>query len=330
MTPVQIGFVPLVDCAPLVAAHAKGFFRAQGVAVELRKIQSWPQLLSRMQDGTYQAAHLLATTPVLVAAGSADARCGVVTAWTLSSSANAITLSNNLWKATEGSAAALADWLRSNPSATPTLGIVHPGGTQELAVREWLHRGGVEVGERVKLVACPPQEMTRRLREGVLDGFCAGEPWNQRATSSKLGGIVALGSELMPGVPEKVLAVRRDWHEAEPAAHAAILRALSDASAWLEEPGNLEEASRLLADKNWVNTQEPLVRSALSRRLDAGFRRVVGDSGFLRFRGINEPDPSGFRTLLERLVWWGHLPPRALETDLDAVCLVDFHRRAIA
>lgn len=322
---VRIGFVPLADCAPLVIAHELGFFRREGLEVELRKIQSWAQLLAKLQEGQLQAAHLLSTIPVLVAAGAPGIESRLCTAWTLSSSGNAITLSNRLCKDGVATAKDLAAWLSDHPSETLCFGTVLERSNQELTLREWLAQGGLEIGDRIRMVVCPPPEMTRRLREGMLDGFCSGEPWNQRATTSKLGGIVALGDSILPDCPEKVLAVRASWHEREPQSHAALLRALGSASRWLDDPGNTADASRILADRSWVNTQEPLLRSALERRIQAGWKRVVESDGFLRFHGINAPRQAGFRKLLERLVWWGHLPPTALETDLGQVCLEGFH-----
>ena len=327
---IRLGFVPLADCAPLVVARQLGYFEREGLDVELRKIQSWPLLLSRLQEGMLEGAHLLSTLPVLVAAGAPGIEAPLCTAWTLSSSGNAITLSNRLWKDGVATPADLASWLGSRPGARLRFGIVLPRSTQELTLREWLAQGGLEIGDRISLETCPPQEMTRRLREEILDGFCSGEPWNQRAATSKLGGIVALGDSLLPGSPEKVLAVRTAWHLREPVAHAALLRALDSASRWLEDPANLDEAAHMLADKSHVNTQEALLRSALERKLQAGWKRTLESGGFLRFTGINAPAESGFRHLLERLVWWGHLPSTALETDLGRVCLEEFHREAFA
>jgi len=325
---ISLGFVPLADCAPLVVARQKGFFALEGLDVELRKIQAWPMLLQRLQDGTVDGAHMLATLPVLAAAGAAGIDAPLCTAWTLSSCGNAITLSNRLCRDGISDGSHLKSWLDDHPTEIVRLGIVMPRSTQELTLREWLQRGGLEIGSRIELVVCPPQEMARRLREGLIDGFCSGEPWNQRATSSKLGGIVALGDTLLPDLPEKVLAVRTAWHRREPNAHAALLRALDAASVWLSQPANLEEASRMLADKYYVNTQEPLLRAALSRRLQAGWKRELHSEGFLRFTGMNAPRQAGFRNLLERLVWWGHLPPSALDADLSQVCLESFHEQA--
>lgn len=323
---MKIGFLPLVDCAPLVMAKEVGFFAREGVEVKLGKLQNWTQLLERLQQGELDGAHLLATLPVLAAAGAAGIEEPIATAWVLSSSANAITLSNRLCRDGVADGSGLARWLESNPEVVLNFGIVMERSTQELTLREWLQIGGSEVGGRISLQVCPPQEMARRMREGQIDGFCSGEPWNQRTTTSKLGGIVALGDQVMGDLPEKVLAVRRAWHESNLDEHRSVLLALAAASRWLEDPSNLDEATRILADKFYVNTQAQLVRNALERKLQAGWNRVVSSPGFLRFTGINEPSPAKLLPLLERLVWWGHLPSTALESDLGRICLQEFHR----
>lgn len=326
---LRIGFVPLADCAPLVIALEHGHFAAQGLDVELSKAQSWEQARRKLERGDFHAAHLLATLPLLSALGIDGSRCLLSTAWVLSQSGNAITLSNRLCKAGATDGPSLAGYL-ATPGAPDRirLGIVHPRSTHELMLREWLAAGGLAIGERVELVVSPPQEMVRRLRDGELDGFCAGEPWNQRATTSKLGGIVALGEDVVAPGTEKVLAVSREWHERNGAAHGAILRAVDAASKWLSDEANLDEAAAIVAGKRFVNTQEGLLRDALHRRIRAGWGRILEGGRFLRFwgPGCNLPRESDFRWYLERLVLWGHAQPRDLDLDLERICLTSFHR----
>ena len=41
--PLQIGFIPEADCAPIVLAHELGLFEKYGLAVELRReLIAWP------------------------------------------------------------------------------------------------------------------------------------------------------------------------------------------------------------------------------------------------------------------------------------------------
>lgn len=326
---IRIGFVPLADCAPLVIALEHGHFRSEGLDVELAKAQTWEQARQKLERGEFQAAHLLATLPLLSALGIDGSRSTLSTAWVLSQSGNAITLSNQLCKAGAIDGPSLARFLES-PGASDKirLGIVHPRSTHELTLREWLATGGLVIGDRIELVVSPPQEMVRRLRDGELDGFCAGEPWNQRASTSKLGGIVALGEDVVAPGTEKVLAVSRDWHERNHATHAAMLRAIDAASRWLSDDSHLDEAAAIVAGKRFVNTQEGLLRDALHRRIRAGWGRTITGRRFLRFSGpgCNIPRASDFRWYLERLVLWGHAQPRDLDLDLDKICLPGFHR----
>lgn len=325
---LRIGFVPLADCAPLAIALEHGHFAAQGLDVELSKAQSWEQARQKLERGDFQAGHLPATLPLLSALGIDGSRCVLSTAWVLSQSGNAITLSNRLCKAGATDGPSLAAFLGT--AASPDrirLGIVHPRSTHELMLREWLAAGDLAIGDRIELVVSPPQEMVRRLRDGEVDGFCAGEPWNQRATTSKLGGIVALGEDVVAPGAEKVLAVARDWHERNQDVHAAILRAIDAASRWLADESHLDEAAALVAGKRFVNTQEGLLRDALHRRIRAGWGRTLAGLRFLRFSGpgCNVPRPADFRWYLERLVLWGHAHPRDLDLDLDRICLSAFH-----
>ncbi|MCW4628098.1 MULTISPECIES: ABC transporter substrate-binding protein [Marinomonas] len=46
--PVRIGFIPLIDCAPFVIAHEKGFFLDEGVNVELSKEASWASIRDKV------------------------------------------------------------------------------------------------------------------------------------------------------------------------------------------------------------------------------------------------------------------------------------------
>ncbi|MBK8802349.1 MAG: ABC transporter substrate-binding protein [Fibrobacteres bacterium] len=327
---MRIGFLPLMDCAPLVIAQEVGFFAREGVDVVLGKLQTWGQLLERLERGELDGAHLLSTIPILAACGAQGVSASLQTAWVLSSSANCLTLSNRLCRDEVRDALSLSGWLQAHPEANLRFGVVMERSTQELMLRDWLQAGGLELGSRISIAVCAPQEMAGKLREGQIDGFCSGEPWNQRATTSKLGGIVALGNEVLGGHPEKVLAVRQDWHKSHLLEHRRVLRALASASQWLESPDNLDEATRILADKAYVNTQAQIVRSSLERKLQAGWGKVVESEGFLRFCGINRPEPAQFRPLLERLVWWGHLPSQALDFELDKICLEGFHREVFA
>jgi ABC-type nitrate/sulfonate/bicarbonate transport system substrate-binding protein len=325
---LRIGFIPLLDGAPLVIAHEKGFFEKQGLAVELLKAQSWDQVLARLVEGEVEAAHMLVTVPlqwVLTPRGKADP---LVYAVSLSHHGNAITISNALWRGGVRDAVTLKEYARTLADRPLQLAVVHPRSTHEYLLRLWLEAGDLKVGEGIVLRYVAPPVMVSQLREGGIDAFCVGEPWNQRAVSSKLGYIAVTGSDLLPPMNEKVLAVRAAWHREHPEQHAAMVRAVAEASDWLGNPANLDEAVERISGKRYVNTPPDPVRAAMRGVLQGGGHRTLTPRGFLRFagEGTNFPDPNHARFYLERMWRAGHVSAeQAEEIDLRSICLDRFY-----
>src|SRR6476469_815068 len=57
---LEIGFIPLTDCAPLVVAKEKGFFKKHGLEeVTLSREPSWKAIAQGITDGRLDAAHML-------------------------------------------------------------------------------------------------------------------------------------------------------------------------------------------------------------------------------------------------------------------------------
>jgi ABC-type nitrate/sulfonate/bicarbonate transport system substrate-binding protein len=333
LPPLKIGFIPLVDSAPLVIAQEKGFFEKQGLSVELSKAQSWDQILARLVAGEVDAAHMLVTVPLqwaLTARGKADPLAYAVS---LSHHGNAITLSNEMWRAGVRDGATLKAYAAERPVGRPLqLAVVYPRSTHEYLLRLWVESAGLKIGEDVLLRYVAPPVMVHQLREGDIDGFCVGEPWNQRAVSSKLGYIAATSCDLLLPMNEKVLAVRASWNRAHAEAHAAMIRAVVEAGAWLADPANLEEAVEQVSGKRYVNTSPTPVRAALSGVLQGGGHRVLTPAGFLRFggAGTNYPDSNHARFYLERMWRAGHISGEQLQDlDLHSICLDGFYAKAL-
>lgn len=334
-TTLRIGFIPLVDCALLAIAQERHFFAANGLCVELRKAQSWGAIRDNLTSGDVDAAHLLITMP-LQSALAADAKARALCyAFTLSRNGNGIILSNALWKEGVRDAAGLSSWMAARPESPVRLGVVFPRGTQEYFLRSWLAKGGLGLDGRVSLTIIPPQEMVGRLRKGEIDGFCVGEPWTRRATASKLGRLVADSAGLLPGLGEKVLGVRAAWHREHAKEHGQVIRALSQASAWLADPGNLEVAVEILSSKRYVNTPKSVVEAALK---DAALRGLPGglpegDGANSRFSGgdPNRPARSHSQWYLEQMLRHGHVDVlSATRLEVTSVCLEGFYLEALS
>ncbi len=55
---IKLGFIPLTDCAPLVAAKELGLFAKYGVNVELSKEASWANIRDKVLNGELDGASL--------------------------------------------------------------------------------------------------------------------------------------------------------------------------------------------------------------------------------------------------------------------------------
>ena len=59
-TALTLGFIPLTDCAPLVAALEQGLFAAEGLDVRLSREASWANIRDKVTIGALDGAHMLA------------------------------------------------------------------------------------------------------------------------------------------------------------------------------------------------------------------------------------------------------------------------------
>ena len=88
------GILPLTDCAPIVVAHAKGFFLRHGIESSVMKFGSWTASRDALMSGRAQAAHMLFGMPVAAAVGKLGTQHKpLVIPWILNRNGQAITVS---------------------------------------------------------------------------------------------------------------------------------------------------------------------------------------------------------------------------------------------
>ncbi|MFT3929523.1 MAG: CmpA/NrtA family ABC transporter substrate-binding protein [Spongiibacteraceae bacterium] len=279
-TALRLGYIPLIDCLPLVIAQERGFFAAHGLAVELNCEASWANIRDKLIVGHLDGAQMLA--PMLLAAslGVGGLRKPMLTAFSLGLNGNAITVSNNLFnalreKATGESALdaanALAAVVQARKSAGQdplVLATVFPFSSHNYLLRYWLSAAGIDPRSDIKLVALPPQQMVDNLRLEHIDGFCVGEPWNSCAAAMGLGKCLLTGYEIWQNGPEKVFGVTEQWQQQNPNTHAAVLRALDEAAAWIED--HRIEALQILDRGHYLDVPLEWLAQSLSGDLRVG------------------------------------------------------------
>lgn len=310
MSALNLGFIPLTDCAPLVVAKAQGFFADEGLDVSLSREASWATIRDKVAVGALDGAHMLAPMALAAAAGAGGTAAPIVAALSLAANGAAITLSNRLTRGLGGeglaaleTAAALAALVEERRAAgDPQLvfAMVFPFSMHNYLLRYWLAQAGIDPDLDVRLVVTPPPRMVEQLRIGDVDGICVGAPWNSVAARGGLGRIVLRSSQFWPGGPDKVLGVAESFAAGDTPRLQALVRALVRAQVWADAPEHRVELAELLARPEHVDAEADAIAAALD-----------GELVFHR-DGAGVPRLEHAEWILGQMRRWNQIPP-----DLD-------------
>ncbi|GAB4296933.1 MAG: nitrate ABC transporter ATP-binding protein [Oscillatoriaceae cyanobacterium] len=324
---LEIGFVPLTACAPVAIAKEKGFFTKHGLEeVSLVRETSWRGIVDGMIGGYMDAAQMPSGMPLWLTLGGQDNRpLPVVSALTMTRNGNGITLCKRFYDQGIYSLADFKQYLRQSPEQMHRMGMVHPSSMHNLLLRYWLASGGIDPDRDVALKTLPPAQMVVDLQAGTIDGFCVGEPWNQRAAMEGVGFTIATDLEIWPGHPGKVLGVREDWAAAYPNTHVALVKALLEACQYCSNPENAAEVRQILASREYVNTNPEYIQlgdpNSTACNLDG--TKVEYAHHLFYEPGMNRPSRTEHLWQMVQMARWGDTPfPRNWLEILERVCRV--------
>ena len=286
---LKIGFIPLTDCATLVIAKEKGFFAKHGLNVELSKEASWANVRDKMTVGELDASHMLAAMPIASTLGVGSTKKDMVALMALGQNGDAISVSNKMYDAMmaadpvatkKGSASALKKVIASKTMGVPEFGMTFPTGTHNYHLRYWMAAGGVNPDSDVALKVVPPPQMVANMTAGNIDGFCVGEPWNQRTVMGNVGKTLITGYQLWEDGPEKVLGVQKAFADKNPETTKAMIKAVIEAGMWLDASwDNRREASKILSSKSYVNAPTDVIDNSMT-------------GTYMFTNGVNTPMPN--------------------------------------
>lgn len=331
--PLKLGFVPLIDCAPLIVAKEFGLFEKYNLNVQLRRELGWATIRDKILYGELDAAHALAVMPFVASLGVGTLRNECIAALVLNLHGNAITLSNELKQRGVRDARSLRFEIeRNRGQRTCTFGVVLSWSSHNFLLRQWLISGGIDPDRDVRIVVVPPTAVLINLKAGNLDGYCVGEPWNSLAVADDIGWCPVSSSQLSPGHPEKVLMVRREWAEVHHDEHLRLVAALMEACAFCEVFSNREQVVQILARPTYLNTDAAILRRSLIGPFAFSSSRVESITDFHRFAGgdANEPGPDKARWILDNLLRLGAIQDRtAVRIAANgSVFRMDLHEQA--
>ncbi len=132
---------------------------------------------------------------------------------------------------------------------------------------------------------------------------------------------------------EKVLAVRQVWADKHPDVVAALVRAAVKGAEFIENPANLSEAARILAQPERIGVDAEVIQRTLTGRLKISPDGTLRESGrylLVGREGAGRPDPVQAAWLYAQMVRWGQtaLTPDGVKTAM-AVFRPDLYDAAL-
>ncbi|QHU99509.1 nitrate ABC transporter ATP-binding protein [Synechocystis sp. CACIAM 05] len=309
---LDLGFIPLTDCAPLVVAKEKGFFQKHGLEqVNLVKEPSWQAIADGIRERRLDGAQMVAGMPLALTLGmGGKTPLPMITAMVMSRNGNAITLSKKFAEAGVKTLEDLRLKLAETPDQVATLGMVHPASMQNLLLRYWLASGSIDPDQDINLMRLPPPQMVANLEAGNIDGFCVGEPWNSYAVKQDLGYVIATDLDIWNGHPEKVLGVREEWVNKYPATHLALVKALLEACEYCDDRRHRQEILDYLALPQYVGTSTEYISPGFLTEYDQGNdaeAEMLLDFNQFYVKQCNYPSRSEGLWILTQLARWGYI-----------------------
>jgi nitrate/nitrite transport system substrate-binding protein len=327
---IRFGIIALTDCSSIVMAHELGYFKQFGIESIISKEASWAVIRDKLAIGENQATHMLIGMPFASTMGLAGSPVKpMVIPWLLNRNGQAITLNNKLKQA--GVKAAkdvkpIAD--QAKAAGDPlTFAMTFPPGTHAMWIRYWLASGGIHPDKDVTLITIPPPQMVANMKVDKMDGFCVGEPWNNRAIVDGIGYTVVTTQQMWRDHPEKVCAFTEEFAAKNPKTVKAILKALHLASVHLDKLENRAKAAEIVSRPTYINCPPDIILQRLLGNYDYGDGRKEQDKFYMVFsdRDCNYPHAAFGMWWLSQFRRWGMVkePPdyrgmakRVLRSDI--------------
>ena len=309
--PITIGLLRLTDAAPIIVAAENGYFAKRGLDVRLSVEPSWANIADKLTYGRLSAAVILPPLAFAVSLGLRGIGTPLVVPMSLSLNGNSVTVSNALADAVgQGDAMEVGTRLREFIKAHDQrlrFSVVHVYSTHNLLLRYWLAAAGIDPDKDMELSVVSPAETVAALRDGHIDGFCAGAPWGSVAAAAGVGRTVVVSSQIWRDHPEKCIAVPRSWALANPERLDAMIDGLIEAAQFCDDPANAESIARMLAEPHYLALDAAVIRESLPVADTVAPRNV--DRSVFFAHGANFPWRSHAAWFLDQMARWGHLPP---------------------
>jgi nitrate/nitrite transport system substrate-binding protein len=192
-----------------------------------------------------------------------------------------------------------------------TFAMTFPGGTHDIWLRNWLAACGIN-SKSVGIITIPPPQMVANMRVDNMEGYCVGEPWNGVAATQNIGFTHIASQDIWKHHPEKALVVNKAFSENSKEDLVNVMKAIFEASKWLDNMSNRKKAAGFLSKPNYVNAPVQVLEARLMGSTDLGCELGVQkykDDYMLFFNNgyVNAPRLSYGIWFLAQYVRFGYL-----------------------
>lgn len=307
---IRIGIIALTDCSSIVMAHELGLFKKHGIESTVSKEASWAVIRDRLTLGENQATHMLYGMPYASTLGLLGSpKKPMVIPFCLNRNGQAITLDKSLLEKgvkTPQDLKPIADEAKQKGEPL-TFAMTFPPGTHAMWMRYWLGAGGINPDKDVTLITIPPPQMVANMKVGKMHGFCVGEPWNARAVADGIGYTAITSQQIWPDHPEKVFGMTAEFAEKNPRTVKALLRALTEASQFIDVMENRPKVAEVVSRPQYINVAPEVILGRLQGNYDYGDGRSGFDPKYMTFydRETNFPWKSHGLWWMSQFRRWG-------------------------
>jgi nitrate/nitrite transport system substrate-binding protein len=148
----------------------------------------------------------------------------------------------------------------------------------------WLAANGINPLKDVKTITVPPPQMVANMRVGNMDGYCVGEPWNNRAIVDNIGFTATTTQDIWVDHPEKVLGTTAEWVAKYPNTARAVVAAIIEAGQWIDASlANKQKTADTIASKAYVNTDSDVIVARMLGRYSNGLGKTWDDKNAMKF-----------------------------------------------
>ena len=260
---LKIGFIAITCASPLIMADPLGFYRQQGLSVQLNKTAGWALIRDKMINKEHDASHFLSPMPLALSLGLGATQTPMRVATIQNINGQAITLATKHKDKRDPK-----QW-KGFKFAVPFEYSMH-----NFLLRYYLAENGVNPDTDVQIRVTPPPEMVANLRAGNIDGFLGPDPFNQRAVYDEVGFIHILSKEIWDGHPCCAFGVSDEFIHQNPNTFAALYRAVLTAAAMARDPKNRELIAKVISPAAYLNQPETVINQVLTGKFADGLGAI--------------------------------------------------------